>query len=500
MKKILALAAILGFAIPAATAQTASSIDYGNDKVSVAEQAQAASAKHAYERADKTYVIDIDMTGRKQPAAEPAADEEAATAEEDNAFAALEDAYMNDDEEADEDVAKYKPNQDYDDNWPYGLQFGAGFTIMPGHNWMVGYANKEHKSFWWKRIGGRLDMTTPMTINAKAIMSDTANGYELKPEVNLWFHKQTFPSFKMDQVEIDDTPLSFQGTQAALDLRHKNFGALLDIYPFGNTWFLGGWRLTGGYYTGSLELGANAFFPNHTPTGGFVQAIDNTNDELKFRVKGGSKFGTNINWRYSGPYVGLGFDLGLLLGAKIYFDAGAVYTKPLRIREKDIDDRNLVIEACYAFDGSANCDWTTLAQGMNTPNVDSIVQNIVARALAAQIEANLNGGAYGGFGVPGDSATITSDLADFLINGTTNSWITDVASSDPAINDTLNQIRDEVMGTAGGDTIQDQIDSIWGDYNNQKRDAINDANKALNDCGDKCKFMPMVRLGLMYRF
>ncbi|MDR0319700.1 MAG: hypothetical protein LBH81_03090 [Rickettsiales bacterium] len=496
MKKAL-IAIFALFAAGPALAGTGAEMNYGNNRVPVAEQAQAASARKAYIEAqnlnsDVTVNIDYGYRGRetedKTPASEPL---------EDNPFAAYEDAYAENDD--DDNFERPAPAES---KWPTGMQFGLGLTVMPGHNWFIGYANKKFDSFWWKRIGGRLDITTPMTLNAKATLHDTASGHELAPEANLWFYNYQFGSEKIDAVEIDGTKINLEGVKAQLEMRHQNFGALLDIYPFGDTWFLGGFRATAGYYTGSLELGANAFFPNHTPTNGFVQAIDNTNDELKFRVKGGSKFGANLNWKYNGPYLGAGFDLGILWGFKIYMDAGAVWTKPLKIKENDIDDRSLVIEACYSMDGG-QCDWTALVRGMNAPNVDEIVRTIVSQAVAGQINANRDQFELEyGITIPTDNRELAGNITDFLINGTCANcgWLDDIAGGSDTVSETLNQIRDEVLGTAGGDTIQTKIDDIWGDYHQQRNDAIHDANKALNDCGSKCQFMPIFKLGFMYRF
>ncbi|MCL2629403.1 MAG: hypothetical protein FWD33_01790 [Alphaproteobacteria bacterium] len=383
---------------------------------------------------------------------------------------------------------------------PHGLQFGAGVTVMPGHNWFIGYANKNHRNFWLKRLGVRLDMTTPMRLNAKATVKDVYEngdliGYEINPEFNLWFKKFKYTDFtddklEIDVVELDDRPLSFDDAHVRFNFRHRNIGALADFYPFGNTWFLGGLRVSGGYYAGSLRSELHANFPNHTPADGFIQTLNN-NDELKFRIRGGSRFGANIDWKYRGPYVGLGFDLGLLLGAKIYMDAGAVYTKPLKLTERNFNDNNMAFEACYSYDG-APCAWLPLLEGMNPPEVDRIIREIITPVLAGQIQSQLPALP----GLPIDVNLITNDLVNFMLTGSEAGWMAGILGGNQDIWDAIVAVRDEYIGNG----FQDEIDNIWGDYQQQKIDAINDANKAISDCGSGCRFMPMVRLGFMFRF
>ena len=43
-------------------------------------------------------------------------------------------------------------------------------------------------------------------------------------------------------------------------------------------------------------------------------------------------------WDFDGPYAGLGFDLGLFSGLKIYFDAGVVFTDATAKLNLEIND------------------------------------------------------------------------------------------------------------------------------------------------------------------
>lgn len=182
---------------------------------------------------------------------------------------------------------------------PNGIQFGAGVSVTSGVNAFVGYANKDFESFWWKRIGGRVDFGTssPLksTINS-AISSAVGDGQDIGDGLTI--------------------------TGGSLSAQH--FGALIDIYPFGDTWFLGGIRFTGGYVTGKFNLSANL--------SGEVEAIPGEPMEFEldgnlYRYNGNDFTGTaSVKWKYSGPYLGTGFDLGMFWGIKMYMDAGVVFS------------------------------------------------------------------------------------------------------------------------------------------------------------------------------
>lgn len=441
-------------------------------------------------------------------------------APEDEAFASVDEATS--DKAADNEIYQVKSNK-----LPKGLQFGLGLSAVPGHNWFVGYANKDFESFWWKRLGGRLDLTTPMTITAKATMYDNVygDGYVIEPEAALWFANIEIGEEEIDVIEIDDRPLSLDGANVNFALKNKNFGALVDFYPFGNTWFLGGLRTSFGYYTGELSANVNAYFPNDVDFG--AQNIGNGNDELKFRIKRESKLGVNMNWKYSGPYAGLGFDLGILWGAKIYMDAGVVFTKPMKAKESDFKDKNIVVEGCYAFNGGDCAKYSVLLDGMTKPNVTEVVGDVVSDVLAGQVQGILETGTYTDPNgnnydysteindlkskypelASVDMGAITQDMLNFLTkpDAAPAAWIDDLISANTdsgnenIIGDTIADIRVEVSNAIsgqGGSDIQDEIDRIWGDYEEQKRDAIEDINDSMKDF----EFMPMVKIGFMFRF
>jgi hypothetical protein len=118
-----------------------------------------------------------------------------------------------------------------------------------------------------------------------------------------------------------------------------HFGAMVDFYPFGNTWFAGGWRLSGGYMTGKMNLNAQLSGElSGLPTDKFEFTLENQ----KYRYTGNTMNGkANLDWNYAGPYLGTGFDLGLFWGIKIFMDAGVVFTSKTAAVGLDVPLDNL---------------------------------------------------------------------------------------------------------------------------------------------------------------
>lgn len=179
--------------------------------------------------------------------------------------------------------------------FPHGMQIGLGVSATSGLNGFVGYANKNFDSFWWKRFGVRLDFATTSP---------------LKSTIN-----SAIDNALSDGVKIGDGMRIDGG-----DLSAHHVAAMLDFYPFGNTWFLGGLRISGGYYTGKMNL-----------VGDLSSKLDVCPvafdlDGETYRYSDGTRGRANGNWNYAGPYLGTGFDLGLFWGIKIYMDAGVVFT------------------------------------------------------------------------------------------------------------------------------------------------------------------------------
>lgn len=183
--------------------------------------------------------------------------------------------------------------------FPRGMQLGLGASVTSGINGFVGYANKNFDSFWWKRLGLRLDFATTAPIESSI--------------------NATINTAVDDNQEVGDNMAI-----KSVDVTARHVGLLVDFYPFGDTWFLGGWRLTGGYMAGKFGIGADLSGTiNDAPS----EPVSFELNDVDYRYLGNAITGRATGtWKYSGPYMGTGFDLGLLWGIKIYMDAGAVYT------------------------------------------------------------------------------------------------------------------------------------------------------------------------------
>ena len=226
--------------------------------------------------------------------------------------------------------------------FPRGMQIGLGVSPTSGLNMFVGYNNKNFDSFWAKRFGLRLDFATFSPIKSK-----------LNSRINSALGDEGF--------EIDDN-LNVDN----LSLSAKHFGLLVDFYPFGNTWFAGGLRLSGGYVTGKLDLSADIHGKAE------VGKIEFELGGNKYYYEGNVMHGkAKLDWKYKGPYLGTGFDLGIYAGFKMYLDAGVVFV-----------DKNATIDLDVPLDGLKN-----VASG--TDVIQSELDKAKAKALDdAQKELN----------------------------------------------------------------------------------------------------------------
>lgn len=233
---------------------------------------------------------------------------------------------------------------------PDGVQMGLGVSGSSGLNGFVGYANKNLESFWWKRLGFRVDFANTKPIKSK-----------INSAVNDIMGK--------DGIEITD---DLHITNGAISAKH--FGALVDFYPFGNTWLLGGWRISGGYFLGNLDLGAEVK-SEFSPSGEYEFELNN----IKYKYSGGEMHAyAGTNWKYRGPYLGTGFDIGLLLGLKIYIDAGVVFTN--KTAELGLD---VPITDLFQRDGD---EWLSVA---DSPTLQQTLEN-AKRAVLRDAQKELD--------------------------------------------------------------------------------------------------------------
>lgn len=199
--------------------------------------------------------------------------------------------------------------------FPHGIQIGAGLSATSGLNGFIGYANKNFDSFWWKRLGLRLDFAS--TSPVKSLINSGIDSFMGAEGVDLG-----------EGLTLKDG-----------DIKAQHAAALLDFYPFGNTWLLGGIRITGGYYFGGLDLQADLT--------GKVDGLPDSElafelNGVNYKYMGNQIHGTaNADWNYRGPYLGAGFDLGLFAGLKIYMDAGVVFTNRAAQLGLDLPTENL---------------------------------------------------------------------------------------------------------------------------------------------------------------
>ncbi len=226
--------------------------------------------------------------------------------------------------------------------FPHGTQIGLGVSVTSGLNMFVGYNNKNFDSFWAKRFGVRLDFAT--TSPVKSMINRGVDNY-----------------MGDDGIEINDEISIIDGT-----IKAKHMGALVDFYPFGNTWFAGGLRITGGYVFGKLDIDADL---KGTVDGLPSGTIEFEFDGTKYRYSGNEVYGTaTANWKFHGPYVGTGFDIGLFRGLKIYMDAGVVFTNEAAELDLKVDVNNLQYN-----DGGTWKNFT------GDPNYDILVADFNAR-------------------------------------------------------------------------------------------------------------------------
>lgn len=232
--------------------------------------------------------------------------------------------------------------------WLHGVQVGLGASATSGLNGFVGYANKDFDSFWLKRFGFRVDFASTRPVKS-AINSavDSAMG--------------------SSGIDIGDNLTINDG-----EIKAHHVAALVDFYPFGNTWFWGGLRLTGGYYTGKLDVDANL--------SGKIDGLPSDTFEFKlmenlYRYTGNSVHGTaRADWKYSGPYLGTGFDLGLFAGFKIYMDAGVVFTSKTAQLNLDVPFAGL------EYYDTAASTWKPVSSSAEQAEVDRVKAEALADA------------------------------------------------------------------------------------------------------------------------
>ncbi|MDR2269073.1 MAG: hypothetical protein LBD94_02715, partial [Rickettsiales bacterium] len=440
------------------------------------------------------------------------------------------DSVGNDDEFAnfDEIVGKgdgnYAPeyNQAGDQSskpWWRGWEIGVGVPLVlpaTGYNGFIGYMNKKADSWLGRRFGARFDFQIPNALGADAVLKDNGNGYDVDVAGEVLFWKPKFDGVAtVDQVKFDidddntDDIIDLNGAKAKFALKNQFIGGMIDLYPFGDTWFLGGLRLSGGYYTGRMDVGLNVNIPNDFPNGGYKYNIGSGSDKVVAKVKSGSRIAADVKWKYSGPYAGLGFDLGVFRGFKFFMDAGVVFAKPPKVSRSNLTMP--VFQACYEISG--NCDGWVNFDMNKKPIAKDLTKDILGQVIKANVEGAFGGSDFADIkdkiiaqygGNPNiDYGSVANDIMNFLdYSGNTNSykaanpthWITELlnkAGDAADVSDALDEIKKEWNNPSSdfnSTDLQQQIDDAWNDYEK----GIDDINKSLKDM----RFMPIIKIGV----
>ena len=199
--------------------------------------------------------------------------------------------------------------------FPHGMQLGVGISATSGLDGFIGYNNKKFDSFWWKRLGVRLGYAS--TGPVKSFINNKVNDY------------------MGDGIELGDYLTISDGK-----IKAQQMFAVIDFYPFGDTWFLGGLRMSGGYYSGSLKVTAD--LTANDEDGLLSHDAEFELGDTMYKYTAGDAKGLALaKWDFSGPYAGVGFDLGLFAGIKIYLDAGVVFTDTHAKLDLQIAEANL---------------------------------------------------------------------------------------------------------------------------------------------------------------
>ena len=213
--------------------------------------------------------------------------------------------------------------QDYDEkNDGYlleGFQLGVGIGVLGGANAQLGYRiPRREYNFWKNRFGFRLDY-------------------------NSWN-----PLKKTIETYLEENPIKLDDNEFTGMISGTNYGALIDFYPFGNTWFLGNFRLSAGYYTGDFAI------DTYMTKNGISEEFEISG--INYKIDGQATLNAAVDADVKGPYAGLGFDFQILYGLKLFFDAGVVFIDNPRVRTDINGSANLYVDygSGYVNVGSVN--------------------------------------------------------------------------------------------------------------------------------------------------
>ncbi len=233
-----------------------------------------------------------------------------------------------------------------------GFSLGGGISAVSGLTGFIAYGAPDTSSWVWRRLRLRLDFGSTKPIHD---VFDSMVDYFIGDD-----------GYTIDDITIKD-----------VDITAKHMSWLLDFYPFADSKYFCGVRVSGGYMKGLLKIDAELTgAADGAPAGAFGFKLGNT----YYYYTGNTVHGTSdIDWKYRGPYVGLGFDLGVFRGFGIYIDAGVVFTNRTAHADLHIPFKNL-----YQSTDGGNT-W----QNVIDDNLEAIVERERLKALA-DVQHDLN--------------------------------------------------------------------------------------------------------------
>ncbi|MDR1812239.1 MAG: hypothetical protein LBQ87_05390 [Candidatus Fibromonas sp.] len=209
--------------------------------------------------------------------------------------------------------------------WNKGLEYGVSVGVFGGISVHAGYRFPRSESFFKNRIGFRLGYST---------LNPIWNQFEN-------FANRTGQGLIDDGVDVEG--LSITDSKFKADLNSSHFGILVDFHPFGYTFALGGLRFTAGYYFGGLDLSSKISKYKMDFEQEFESSVEVESSGISgivdtipvfVKIKGNldqsdpldklDPLETKIKFKATGPYVGLGWDIGIVGGLHFTFDAGII--------------------------------------------------------------------------------------------------------------------------------------------------------------------------------
>ncbi|MCL2538112.1 MAG: hypothetical protein FWF34_01225 [Alphaproteobacteria bacterium] len=371
-----------------------------------------------------------------------------------------------------------------------GWQFGLGIplaTPLTSVNGFIGYVDKSAPNWWTRRFGFRADFAVPSRIKFKGRVVGEDVHLRIKTlgiKYDLVLHDLIEPIIVRD--DHREITVNTQGITGIVKMENQYLGGLVDFYPFGDTWFWGGWRFSGGYYAGRMDMSVTANIPHYTPDDlGYAVNVINNLDVIA-RLKADTTARASVHWKYHGPYAGLGFDLGIFRGLKFYLDAGVVFANAPKIRDTDLYIPESNIQGCISIAGQCS-PWTSI----NIRNPGAAADQVLTGLVVGLKSGNHIFGGVDYSAIIGqipDDILVSSGISNWLTGGPRPTFVDDLINFAPGVG--VGEVVAELENLRTG------LQELTDHYVNGRRDAVREVNEKLSDI----RFVPMLRVGFMYRF